>query len=215
LKISIFGLGYVGTVSAACLAADGHQVMGVDPVRDKVELINRGMTPIVEAEIGDIIRTTVENGSLCATQDPTEAVHQTDLSFVCVGTPSQTNGNLDLRYIRRICEQIGEALRTKNGRHTIVIRSTILPGTMRKIAIPTLEEFSGKSAGKDFGICYNPEFLREGTAVKDFRFPPKTVIGELDDASGDILATVYEKLEAPLIRTDLNNAEMIKYVDNS
>jgi GDP-mannose 6-dehydrogenase len=215
LKISIFGLGYVGTVSAACLAADGHQVLGVDPVHDKVELINRGMTPIVEAEIGEIIRETVANGNLRATQDAAEAVHQTDLSFVCVGTPSQTNGNLDLRYIRRICEQIGQALTTKDGRHTIVIRSTILPGTMRKVAIPTLEEFSGKTAGKDFGICYNPEFLREGTAVKDFRYPPKTVFGELDRPSGDILATIYEKLEAPLIRTDLNNAEMIKYVDNS
>ena len=215
MKISIFGLGYVGTVSAACLAAEGHQVLGVDPVHDKVELINRGMSPIVEAEIGDIIGGTVENGNLCATQDPAEAVHKTDLSFVCVGTPSQSNGNLDLRYIRRICEQIGQALRLKDGRHTVVIRSTILPGTMRKVAIPTLEEYSGKSAGKDFGICYNPEFLREGTAVKDFRFPPKTVFGELDEASGDMLATIYEKLDAPLIRTDLNNAEMIKYVDNS
>jgi GDP-mannose 6-dehydrogenase len=215
LKISIFGLGYVGTVSAACLAADGHEVLGVDPVHDKVELINGGHSPIVEAEIGDIIRETVNEGNLRATQDATVAVHQTDLSFVCVGTPSQTNGNLDLRYIRRICEQIGHALRTKDGRHTIVIRSTILPGTIRNVAIPTLEESSGKIAGKDFGICYNPEFLREGTAVKDFRFPPKTVFGELDRASGDLLATIYEKLEAPLIRTDLNNAEMIKYVDNS
>jgi len=215
LKISIFGLGYVGTVSAACLAADGHQVLGVDPVHDKVELINRGMSPIVEAEIGEIIQRTVSEGNLRATQDPSEAVHHTDISFVCVGTPSQTNGNLDLRYIRRICEQIGQALRTKLTRHTVVIRSTILPGTMRKVAIPTLEEFSGKSAGKDFGVCYNPEFLREGTAVKDFHLPPKTVLGELDRASGDILAAIYEKLQAPLIRTDLNNAEMIKYVDNS
>jgi GDP-mannose 6-dehydrogenase len=215
LKISIFGLGYVGTVSAACLAADGHQVLGVDPVREKVELINRGMSPIVEAEIGEIIKGTVERGNLRATQNPVEAVDQTDLSIVCVGTPSQSNGNLDLRYIRRICEQIGQALREKDARRTIVIRSTILPGTMRKVAIPTLEEYSGKSAGKDFGICYNPEFLREGTAVRDFRSPPKTVIGELDRASGEMLATIYEKLEAPLIRTDLNNAEMIKYVDNS
>lgn len=215
LKISIFGLGYVGTVSAACLAAEGHQVLGVDPVRDKVELINRGMSPIVEAEIGEIIRSTVDSGHLRATLHPEEAVRETDLSIVCVGTPSQTNGNLDLRYIRRICEQIGEALRTKESRHVVVIRSTILPGTMGKVAIPTLEEFSGKSAGKDFGICYNPEFLREGTAVKDFRFPPKTVIGELDRASGDVLASIYEKLDAPLVRTDLSNAEMIKYVDNS
>jgi len=215
LKISILGLGYVGTVSAACLAADGHSVIGVDPVHDKVDLINRGLSTIVEAEIGEIIRETVEKGNLRATQDSTEAIHQTELSFVCVGTPSRPNGDLDLRYIRRICEQIGQALRTKNGWHTVVIRSTILPGTIRNVIIPTLEEFSGKSAGKDFGICYNPEFLREGSAVKDFRYPPKTVLGQLDQASGDLVATIYEGLEAPLIRTDLNNAEMIKYVDNS
>jgi GDP-mannose 6-dehydrogenase len=141
-------------------------------------------------------------------------VRETELSFVCVGTPSQANGNLDLRYIRRICEQIGEALKGKKQRHTVVIRSTILPGTMRNIVIPTLEEFSGKKAGVDFGVCNNPEFLREGTAVYDFRFPPKTVIGEVDRLSGDTLATLYEKLDAPLIRTDLETAEMVKYVDN-
>lgn len=215
MKISIFGLGYVGTVSAACLAADGHHVLGVDPVHDKVDLINRGLSPIVEAEIGEIIAETVDTAHLRATQDPIAAIHETELSFVCVGTPSQSNGNLDLRYIRRICEQIGQALRTKTTRHTVVIRSTIVPGTMRKVVIPTLEEYSGKRAGEDFGVCYNPEFLREGTAVKDFRYPPKTVFGELDRESGDMLAILYERLQAPLIRTDLNNSEMIKYVDNS
>jgi GDP-mannose 6-dehydrogenase len=214
LKISIFGLGYVGAVSAGCLAAEGHQVLGVDPIAEKVDLINRGHSPIIEAEISEIIEETVRVGSLHATQDPCAAVHATDLSFVCVGTPSQSNGNLDLRYIRRICEQIGQALQTKKDRHTVVIRSTVLPGTMRKIVIPTLEEFSGKRAGEDFGVCSNPEFLREGSAVRDFRCPPKTVIGELDEASGDMLATLYEQIEAPLIRTDLNTAEMIKYVDN-
>src|SRR5262249_35021628 len=130
-------------------------------------------------------------------------------------TPSQANGNLDLRYIRRICEQIGEALQNKSARHIVVIRSTILPGTMRNIVIPTLEEFSKKKAGVDFGVCNNPEFLREGSAVKDFRNPPKTVIGELDRVSGDMLASLYEQLEAPLIRTNLECAEMVKYVDNS
>lgn len=215
LRISIFGLGYVGTVSAACLAADGHQVLGVDPVRDKVDLINRGLSPIVEAEIGEIIEETVRSSHLRATQDPLTAIHETELSFVCVGTPSQSNGNLDLRYIRRICEQIGHALQTKAGRHTVVIRSTVLPGTMKNVVIPTLEEFSGKKAGADFGACYNPEFLREGTAVKDFRYPPKTVFGELDSESGDLLALLYRDIQAPLIRTKLNAAEMIKYVDNS
>lgn len=147
MRISIFGLGYVGAVSAGCLAAEGHQVLGVDPLADKVDLINRGHSPIVEAEIDGIIEETVRAGNLRATQDPTAAIHETDLSFICVGTPSQPNGNLDLRYIRRICEQIGNALRTKTDRHTIVIRSTILPGTMQKVVIPTLEDSSGRKPG--------------------------------------------------------------------
>jgi len=215
LKVSIFGLGYVGTVSAGCLANDGHDVVGVDPVHAKIDLISSGRTPIVEAEIGEIIAATVKSGKLRATHDAAQAIQETELSFVCVGTPSQQNGNLDLRYIRRICEQIGEALKTKEKRHTVVIRSTILPGTMHKIVIPTLEEFSQKKAGRDFGVSNNPEFLREGSAVKDFRSPPKTVIGELDKASGDLLAEIYNKIDAPMIRTDLETAEMIKYVDNS
>ncbi len=194
---------------------DGHQVLGVDPVPAKVDLINRGQSPIIETDIGDIISSTVKAGRLCATNDPARAICETDLSFVCVGTPSQPNGNLDLRYIRRICEQIGDALKSKAGRHTVVIRSTILPGTMHNIVIPVLEEFSGKKAGKEFGVCNNPEFLREGSAVKDFRSPPKTVIGEMDQASGEVLAGLFKEIDAPLIRTDLKTAEMIKYVDNS
>src|SRR5580698_69125 len=208
-------MGYVGTVSAGCLALDGHEVIGVDPVRTKVDLINSGQSPIIEVDIAEIIAAMVKSGRLRATQDQDEAIRQTELSFVCVGTPSQTNGNLDLTYIRRVCELIGAALKNKTDRHTIVIRSTILPGTMHGIVIPVLEEFSGKKAGTDFGVCHNPEFLREGSAVKDFNSPPKTVIGELDKASGDILVELYKKLDAPLIRTDLETAEMVKYVDNS
>jgi len=215
MKISIFGLGYVGTVSAGCFAKDGHEVLGVDPVPAKLDLINKGLSPIVEAEIGEIIAEAVKSGWLQVTADPNRAILSTDLSFVCVGTPSQSNGNLDLRYIRRICEQIGAALKLKDTHHTVVIRSTILPGTMQNVVIPVLEEFSGKVAGKGFGVCHNPEFLREGSAVKDFSSPPMTVIGELDRSSGSILAQLYEQLDAPLIRTDLETAEMIKYVDNS
>jgi GDP-mannose 6-dehydrogenase len=215
LKISIFGLGYVGTVSAGCLAQDGHEVIGVDPVRTKIDLINAGRCPIIEADIGEIIAATVKSGRLRATDDQEDAIRQTELSFVCVGTPSQANGNLDLTYIRRVCELIGKCLKNKAARHTVVIRSTILPGTMHQIVIPTLEESSGKKAGVDFGVCNNPEFLREGSAVKDFNCPPKTVIGELDRESGDILATLYAKLNAPFIRTDIETAEMVKYVDNS
>jgi len=214
LRISVFGLGYVGTVSAGCLANDGHEVVGVDPIHTKVELINSGRTPIIEAEIGEIIASNVKNGRLRAVVDPEEAIQATELSFVCVGTPSQPNGNLDLRFIRRICEQIGDALKNKSSRHTVVIRSTVLPGTMRDIVVPILEECSQKQAGVDFGVCHNPEFLREGSAVKDFYAPPKTVIGELDRPSGCLLAKLYEKLDAPLIRTTIETAEMVKYVDN-
>jgi GDP-mannose 6-dehydrogenase len=217
LRISVFGLGYVGAVSAGCLAHDGHEVVGVDPVSTKVDLINLGQSPIVEKDVAEIIAAMVKARRLRATSDPIQAIRETELSFVCVGTPSQPNGNLDLRYIRRICEQIGEALKNKDEdeHHTVVIRSTILPGTMRKIVIPTLEEFSGKKAAVDFGVCNNPEFLREGSAVKDFRCPPMTVIGGLDEASGNALASLFQHIEAPLIRTDLESAEMVKYVNNS
>jgi GDP-mannose 6-dehydrogenase len=215
VRISIFGMGYVGTVSAGCLAQRGHEVIGVDPVRAKVDLINAAKSPIIEAEIEAIIHAAVRSGKLRATSDQDEAIYETELSFVCVGTPSQVNGNLDLKYVKRVCELIGEAIRNKPTRHTIVIRSTILPGTMRQVVIPILEERSGKKAGRDFGICNNPEFLREGSAVSDFNSPPKTVIGELDCESGNMLASLYAKLDAPLIKTELEIAEMIKYVDNS
>ena len=214
MRISIFGLGYVGTVCAGCLAYEGHEIIGVDPVGTKVDLINAGQSPIIEAEIDTIIGDAVKSGRLSATSDQDEAVRETDISFVCVGTPSQSNGNLDLTHIKRVCELIGEAIKKKQKRHTVVIRSTILPGTMRQLVIPVLEEHSGKKAGIGFGLCNNPEFLREGSAVSDFRKPPKTVIGELDRESGEALASLYAKLDAPLIRTELEIAEMVKYVDN-
>lgn len=215
MRVSVFGLGYVGTVTAACLANDGHEVIGVDPVEAKTEIINNGRSPIIEVDIDEIVASAVQAGRLRAMNDPFEAVRSTDLSLVCVGTPSQANGNLDLHYIRRICEQIGQALKAKISRHTVVIRSTILPGTMQQIVIPVLEECSGLTAGTDFGVCNNPEFLREGSAVKDYKSPPKTVIGELRSGDGDVLAALYAGMDAPLIRTDLATAEMVKYVDNS
>jgi GDP-mannose 6-dehydrogenase len=215
LKISVFGLGYVGAVSAGCFARDGHEVIGVDPVAVKVDFINQGQCPIIEPEIPELIADSVKRNTLRATSDAREAVCNSDLSFVCVGTPSQQNGNLDLQYIRRTCEEIGAALREKAARHDVVIRSTILPGTMQQVVIPLLEKHSGKTAGKDFGLCHNPEFLREGSAVLDFYHPPKTVIGEFSKGCGDALAQLYAKLEAPLIRTSLDTSEMVKYVDNS
>ena len=214
MRISIFGLGYVGAVSAGCLAADGHTVIGVDPNATKVKLINDGVTPIIEKDIGEIIAKAVTEKRLWATISVADAISDTELSIVCVGTPSERNGSLDLKYIRNCCEEIGQAIRNKSSWHNVTIRSTILPGTMRNIIIPMLEESSGKKAGVDFGICNNPEFLREGTAVYDYRNPPKTVIGEIDARSGEVLAGLYAHLQAPLIRTSVETAEMVKYVDN-
>lgn len=215
MNISIFGLGYVGAVSAGCLASEGHRVIGVDPNATKVDLINRGISPIVEKDIGDMIAQAVAQGRLSATSSVAEAVSRSEMSLICVGTPSQLNGNLDLSYVRRVCEQIGEALRAKTGFHVVVARSTMLPGSMRQVVIPTLELASGKRAGVDFGVCNNPEFLREGTAVYDYHHPPKTVIGESDRAAGDLLVTLYAKLDATLVRTSIEVAEMVKYADNN
>ena len=214
MKISIFGMGYVGVVAAGCLAADGHEVVGVDPNPTKVRLINEGTSPIVEKDIGEIVASCVKDGRLRATTEVQQAVLDTELSLICVGTPSLLNGALDLHFVRKVCEEIGATLRTKPGFHVVVARSTMLPGTMRDVVIPTLEEFSGKKAGVEFGVCNNPEFLREGTAVWDYRNPPKTVIGETDVRSGDVLASLYAALEAPMIRTAVETAEMVKYVDN-
>jgi len=213
-KISIFGLGYVGAVSAACLAKEGHTVIGVDPNQTKVDLINAGQTPIIEKDIGVLIESAASTGLLRATADVEEAILGSDMSLICVGTPSQMNGSLDLKYIRSVCEQIGDVLKTSDAYHVVVARSTMLPGTMRSLVIPTLEAHSGKQAGVDFGVCNNPEFLREGTAVYDFYNPPKTVIGETDERSGDLLASIYSELPGPLVRTAIETAEMVKYTDN-
>ncbi len=215
MRISIFGLGYVGAVSAGCLASDGHDVIGVDPNQTKVDLINRGVTPIIEKDIGEMIARTAASGKLRATTDVHEAVMESDISLICVGTPSMLNGNLDLSYVRRVCEEIGAALKEKSSFHVVVGRSTMLPGSMHNVVIPTLEQASGKKAGVDFGVCNNPEFLREGTAVYDYYHPPKTVIGESDPRAGDMLVELYKDMDAPMIRTDVETAEMVKYTDNN
>ena len=213
MKISVFGLGYVGAVFSGCLAKDGHEVIGVDPNVTKVELINKGLSPIIEKDIPEIIAEAVKNGSFRATTDAFDAVKQSKISLICVGTPSQLNGALDLKFVRSACEEIGTAMKGLD-HHIVVVRSTMLPGTMKELVIPVLEEFSGKKAGVDFGVCNNPEFLREGTAVYDFYHPPKTVIGETDKKSGDILESLYANLPGPMIRTDVATAEMVKYTDN-
>ena len=154
-------------------------------------------------------------GKLRATTEVEDAVRDSDISLICVGTPSQLNGNLDLSHVRKVCEQIGRAIKIKDAFHVVVARSTMLPGSMRSVVLPTLEEFSGKKAGVDFGVCNNPEFLREGTAVWDYYNPPKTVIGESDPRAGDMLVKLYDKMDAPVIRVDLDTAEMVKYTDNT
>jgi GDP-mannose 6-dehydrogenase len=214
MKISVFGLGYVGVVSAACLAKDGHTVTGVDPNQTKVDLVNSGHTPIIEDQVEELIAEAVDAGRLVATQDARRAVAETEISLICVGTPSQSNGSLDLSYVRSVCAEIGNAIGEKNQKHIVVVRSTMLPGTMPDIVLPALESASGKVAGTDFGLAINPEFLREGSAVFDYRNPPKTVIGRSDDETGNVVASLFSHFPGPIVMTDLRTAEMVKYVDN-
>lgn len=214
MRISIFGMGYVGAVCAACLANRGHTVIGVDISQIKIDLINRGESPIVEPGLEELLRRGVEAGRIHATDDTADAVRNTDLSMICVGTPSKKNGDLDLQYVRTVVAEIGVAMRDKEDRHTVVVRSTVLPGTMKNVVVPLLESTSGKRVGRDFGLAVNPEFLRESTAIADYNEPPMTVIGQWDEASGDLLAELYGELPAPLIRKPIEVAEMVKYTCN-
>ena len=214
MRLSVFGLGYVGCVSAACFADDGNVVVGVDVNPTKVEIINSGKTPIIEEGINELIGTVVAAGRLVATTDSTRAVHDSDLSLICVGTPSNQNGSLHLRHVEQVCREIGAALKTKSQRHIVVIRSTMLPGTIQNTVIPALEEASGKKAGTGFGICINPEFLREGSSLKDFHNPPFTLIGADDEETIAAVRGLYEKINAPVFVTSLKTAEMVKYVCN-
>ena len=189
-------------------------MVGVDVNGGKVDLVNGGRSPIVEEGTAELVQGAVSGGRLRATLDAGEAVAAGEVSLICVGTPSLPNGDLDLSCVRRVSEQIGAALRERADFHVVVCRSTVLPSTMRNVIVPILERCSGKRAGGDFGVCHNPEFLREGTAVHDFRHPAKIVIGEMDRRSGDIVAGLYDHLDAPMIRTDLETSEMVKYADN-
>ena len=215
MRIAIFGLGYVGCVSAACLAGQGHKVIGVDVNSLKVQMINAGQTPIIEAGVDNLIAQAVAAGNLWATPDAGQAIDNADLSLICVGTPSNENGSLDLRYVRRVAGEIGQALARQANYHVVAVRSTVLPGTVTNEVLPLLQETSGRRPGQDFGLCSHPEFLREGSAVTDFYQPPFTLIGQWDDRSGDQVAAIYQNIEAPTVRTDLPTAEMIKYVSNT
>jgi len=215
MRISVFGMGYVGCVSAGCLADMGHDITAVEPNPIKLNMINEGRSPIVERGLDRLIAGAVQKGTLRGTSDWSAAVQTTELAIVCVGTPSVADGSIDLSFVLRVCEQIGQALSSKKDYFTVVIRSTVTPGTVEEKVIPILQGRSGRKVGVDFGVCMNPEFLREGTSVSDFYNPPKTVIGEFDERSGDRLAQIYKSLSAPLIRTHLRVAEMVKYADNT
>lgn len=215
MKISVFGIGYVGAVTSACLAESGHEVIAVDPSEVKVRCLQEGRSPIVEKGLDALIKKGVASGRLKATGNYREAVMNTDISLVCVGTPSRKDDSLDLSYVDAVCREIGQVLKDKKDYHVVVLRSTIVPGTLRNVVIPLLEETSGKKAGTDFGVGNNPEFLREGTAIEDYWHPTQIVVGANDAKTGETIMALYEGLEAPRTITDVSVAEGVKYVSNA
>ena len=214
MKLSVIGLGYVGAVTAACLARDGHDVLGVDVDRTKLDLIGSGRAPIVEDEIQEVTEAAVSSGRLKVSEGVTREAIDRDLVFVCVGTPSQSNGSQDLRAVQRVTEQIGDALRDVAGYPTIVMRSTVYPGVTDEIVRPLLESRSGKRADRDFGLCFQPEFLREGSSVRDFYEPPFTVVGAADPRPASVVRELFGGLNAQFVSTDIRTAEMLKLACN-
>lgn len=215
MSISIFGLGYVGVVTAACLASRGHRIIGIDVNQTKIEMLNDGISPIIENGLPEYLKEGKDKGLISATNNVKEAINQTDFSIICVGTPSSSNGSLNTKSIEKVSDEIGKCIMEKSGKHILIYRSTMLPGTMREIVIPNLEKSSGKKNNIDFFVAYNPEFLRESTALYDFLNPPKTVVGCDSDEIADIVLDLYKALPGPKIKTKLEAAEMIKYVDNN
>lgn len=215
LRLSILGMGYVGAVSAACFTDLGHSVVGVDPDPAKVESISKGQSPIVEKGLPELLAKAKEKELLSATSDTLKAVLSTDITLVSVGTPSNVDGSCSLAFLSQAAEQIGEALKVKQGYHLVIFRSTTPPRTTRDVLIPILEKYSGKLCGKDFGVCFNPEFLRESTAIDDFYHPPKTVVGSYDDRSAKMASRLYKGVEGEFIATSLEAAEFVKYTDNT
>ena len=215
LKISIIGLGYVGAVSCACFTSLGHQVIGVDPELSKVNAINEGHSPIVEPQLEELLTEAHKSGKLKATADIEQAILISDITLVSVGTPSKKDGGCDLSYLKAASEQIGHALAKKTSYHVVIFRSTVPPTTTNKILIPLLEASANKICGKDFGVCFNPEFLRESTAIDDFYHPPKTVLGSYDNKSIEFAKRLYKGVEGDIIHTSIEAAEFVKYIDNT
>lgn len=214
MRVSVFGLGYVGSVSAACLASRGHTVIGVDVNPTKVRQVNSGESPIPEPPMPELVAAAVGSGRLVATSSTEAATSQTELSLICVGTPSLPNGNADLRQLDRVCHEIGWALSAIPQYHVVAVRSTVPPGTIESRVVPTLEDTSGRRVGPELGVCSNPEFLCEGSVVQGFLHPSFTLIGEMDARAGDMLAALYQDLGCPVFRTDPSTALMVKYASN-
>lgn len=215
MRVSVFGIGYVGAVASACLAEMGHEVTAVDTEQVKIDCINRGVSPIIEKGLGELIKKGVEGGKLKATADGRDAVMNTGVSLICVGTPSGADGSLDYKYIIEICKQIGATLKGKKDFHTVVIRSTVVPGTLMNVVKPILEEASGKAAGEGFGLGNNPEFLRESTAIEDYFHPTQIVVGALDEKTAAQIMSLYDGIDAPRAIADVSVAEGVKYVSNA
>lgn len=215
MRISIFGLGYVGCVTGACLADEGHTVIGIDKSYFKIKRIEQGKSPLKEKGLDEIIERVVKEGRFLVMTDPIEAINNTDLSIICVGTPSNSDGSLALSAVRGVVQEIGLGLRQKRSFHVIVLRSTVLPGSTEQEVIPLLEQASGRKAGVNFGVGFNPEFIREGNAIYDFYHPARTIISATDDSSCAMLKTLCEWVDAPLVVTSFRVAEMVKYVDNA
>ena len=215
LSISVFGLGYVGSVSAACFASMGHSVIGVDVSRAKVEMMESGRSPIVEAGMSELVAEGNKACRLHATVDSNAAVLESEVSFVCVGTPSLRNGKLDLSHIENVAREIGSALKQKKSGHMFVLRSTVLPGTVESVVLPILQQASGRRAGSDFTVAYNPEFMREGSAVADFLQPPYTILGAQDPSHLGPLRELYKQTPGRLFETSIAVAEMAKYLSNA
>jgi GDP-mannose 6-dehydrogenase len=215
MRVSVFGLGYVGAVSCGCFANDGFDVVGVDVNPAKVALMRAGQSPIVEEAIGELLAGAVRDGRLTATTDVAAAVRDTDISVVSVGTPGAPTGRLSLDAVERVSEQIGTALAGKPSRHLVVVRSTVLPGSVRGVVVPALERTSRKRLGEGFGVCFNPEFLREGSSVRDHYNPPYTLIGSWDRRDGEQAASLYARVDAELHHVTVETAEMVKYACNA
>ncbi|NNJ68273.1 MAG: UDP-glucose/GDP-mannose dehydrogenase family protein, partial [Boseongicola sp.] len=214
MRISVFGIGYVGVVSAACLAKDGHEVIAVDVDLGKIDAINAGNSPIVEEGIDDLVREVVAAGKLTATSDTQFAIDNTDASFICVGTPSAADGSVGLSFVVDVCRNIGTAMASKEGYHSVIVRSTIVPGSTESACIPVLEETSGKKAGSGFGLGYYPEFLRESTAIADYYDPGLVVFGSMDTGTRDFLSELNKDMPCDIHKVDIRTAELLKYTSN-